>query len=215
MVFQFTRLFDQIRSFGDVLATGKRIVEIKTEIEKENQNLYSDSIVTGSDVIINDSCRDDNVIHADQIVCVSGLTNSRPRKLFEKMSFELGKGQSMIIEGENGTGKTSLSRILGGLWRADAGTIKLPRNIMFLQETPVLTDGTLMEQIIYPDHVPLQSTSRESLISRDLHAKENSCKDVLRSVGLDHLILDLHRPARWETILRLGFFSLHKCVIFE
>ena len=77
---------------------------------------------------------------------------------------------------------------------------------MFLQETPVLTDGTLMEQIIYPDHVPLRSISRDSLISRDLNMKENSCKEVLRSVGLDYLILDLHRPARWETILRLVFF---------
>ena len=83
---------------------------------------------------------------------------------------------------------------------------------MFLQETPVLTDGTLMEQIIYPDHVPLRSTSRDSLISRDLNMKENSCKEVLRSVGLDYLILDLHRPARWETILRLVFFLFMQSV---
>jgi len=204
LVFQFTKLFDQIRSFGDVLATGKRVVEIGAEIKKETQDFNSESIVNGSDLIVNESCRDDDVINLDQIVCVSGLTNSKPRKLFEKMSFELGNGQSMIIEGENGTGKTSLSRLLAGLWHADQGTIKLPRNVMFLQETPVLTDGTLMEQIIYPDHVPLRSTSRDSLISRDLNMKENSCKEVLRSVGLDYLILDLHRPARWETILSCG-----------
>lgn len=123
LVFQFTKLFDQIRSFGDVLATGKRIVEIGAEIKKENPDLNSESIVNGSDLIVNDSCRDDDVINLDQIVCVSGLTNSRPRKLFEKMSFELGKGQSMIIEGENGTGKTSLSRLLAGLWRADQGKV--------------------------------------------------------------------------------------------
>ena len=125
LVFQFTKLFDQIRSFGDVLATGKRIVEIGAEIKKENPDLNSESIVNGSDLIVNDSCRDDDVINLDQIVCVSGLTNSRPRKLFEKMSFELGKGQSMIIEGENGTGKTSLSRLLAGLWRADQGKVPL------------------------------------------------------------------------------------------
>ena len=127
MVFQFTKLFDQIRSFGDVLATGKRIVEIGAEIKKETEDFNSsetqESIVNGSDLIVNDSCRDDDVINLDQIVCISGLTNSRPRKLFEKMSFELGKGQSMIIEGENGTGKTSLSRILAGLWRADQGKV--------------------------------------------------------------------------------------------
>jgi len=204
LVFQFTKLFDQIRSFGDVIATGKRIVEIGAEIENENKDLNPERIVTGSDFIVNDSCRDDEVINFDQIVSVSALTNSKPRKLFEKMSFKLDEGQSMIIEGENGTGKTSLSRLLAGLWRADQGTIKLPRNVMFLQETPVLTDGTLMEQIIYPDHLPLRSTSRDSLISRDLNAKENSCKEVLRSVGLEYLILDLHRPARWDTILSCG-----------
>ena len=121
MVFQFTKLFDQIRSFGDVIATGKRIVEIGAEIENENKDLNPEWIVTGSDFIVNDSCRDDEVINFDQIVSVSALTNSKPRKLFEKMSFKLDEGQSMIIEGENGTGKTSLSRLLAGLWRADQG----------------------------------------------------------------------------------------------
>ena len=143
MVFQFTKLFDQIRSFGDVLATGKRIVEIGAEIKKETEDFNSsetqESIVNGSDLIVNDSCRDDDVINLDQIVCVSGLTNSRPRKLFEKMSFELGKGQSMIIEGENGTGKTSLSRILAGLWRADQGKVLFCFGLVSKMYIPNLT----------------------------------------------------------------------------
>ena len=123
MVYQFTKLFDQIRSFGDVLATGKRIVEIGNTINKENEDPNS-AIMSGSDFIVNTDCRDDDVIGSvpdDIIVSVSDLCNSRPRKLFDKMSFELEKWQSMLIEGENGTGKTSLSRLLSGLWRADKG----------------------------------------------------------------------------------------------
>ncbi len=46
------------------------------------------------------------------------------RVLFEGLSFDLNAGQVLLLEGKNGSGKTSLLRILCGFREADAGQIK-------------------------------------------------------------------------------------------
>ena len=45
------------------------------------------------------------------------------RVLFEGLSFELVSGQVLLLEGQNGSGKTSLLRILCGFREADAGQV--------------------------------------------------------------------------------------------
>ena len=46
------------------------------------------------------------------------------RVLFEGLSFVLNVGQVLLLEGKNGSGKTSLLRILCGFREADAGQVK-------------------------------------------------------------------------------------------
>ncbi len=46
------------------------------------------------------------------------------RLLFNGLSFSLGSGEVLQIEGPNGSGKTSLLRILSGLRHADNGAVK-------------------------------------------------------------------------------------------
>ncbi len=54
----------------------------------------------------------------------SGLGLERGgRALFADLSFSLAAGNALLLRGANGSGKTSLLRILAGLTRADAGEI--------------------------------------------------------------------------------------------
>ena len=46
------------------------------------------------------------------------------RVLFEDLFFELYSGQVLLLEGKNGSGKTSLVRMLCGLREADTGQVK-------------------------------------------------------------------------------------------
>jgi heme exporter protein A len=55
----------------------------------------------------------------------SGLCCIRDdRVLFEGLAFEIGPGQVLLLEGKNGSGKTSLLRILCGFRQPDAGQVR-------------------------------------------------------------------------------------------
>lgn len=55
-----------------------------------------------------------------------GLSCSRgARRLFENLGFTLEAGRALIVTGPNGTGKSSLLRLLAGLSAPDAGSIRL------------------------------------------------------------------------------------------
>ena len=47
-----------------------------------------------------------------------------PKRLFADLNWQLNAGQAMILRGANGSGKTSLLRVLAGLTAADAGEVR-------------------------------------------------------------------------------------------
>ena len=58
------------------------------------------------------------------LLVVTNLSCQRDdRLLFSELSFSLNKGEILLLEGSNGSGKTSLLRILCGFREADAGEI--------------------------------------------------------------------------------------------
>ena len=59
-------------------------------------------------------------LRIEDIACERG-----GRRLFLGLSFALGAGELLALTGANGTGKTSLLRLIAGLAEPDAGTIEL------------------------------------------------------------------------------------------
>ncbi len=62
------------------------------------------------------------------------------RRLFQGLSFSLGAGTLMRIAGPNGSGKTSLLRILCGLLRPDAGEVRWNGGLIYLGHAPAVSD---------------------------------------------------------------------------
>ena len=50
-------------------------------------------------------------------------------RVFEGVSFTVGRGEVFLVLGLNGAGKTSLLRILAGVTAADTGTVRLGANV--------------------------------------------------------------------------------------
>ncbi|OIQ83727.1 cytochrome c biogenesis ATP-binding export protein CcmA [mine drainage metagenome] len=59
------------------------------------------------------------MLKVDALVCQRG-----GRRLFENLSFVVGPGELVHVQGVNGSGKTSLLRILTGLSMPDAGEVR-------------------------------------------------------------------------------------------
>lgn len=62
------------------------------------------------------------------------------RLLFSGLGFELTPGDALQIAGPNGTGKSSLLRILAGLLRPFAGTVERTGPVALLDERPALDE---------------------------------------------------------------------------
>ncbi len=115
--------------------------------------------------------------------------------LFENFSLELQPGQSLLIMGDSGCGKSSLLRALAGLWKSGTGTIVRPdlSEILFLPQRPYMILGTLTEQLIYPYNYT--------------DIKEERLYEVIEKVGLSYLTErfgGLNTQQEWSEILSLG-----------
>ena len=161
------------------------------------------------------------------------------RLLVKDLDLALRPGENLFVSGANGAGKTSLFRVLAGLWAPARGAVSRPAGslapsaasrrfdsrVFYVPQRPYLAHGSLRDQVTYPEVVPREKADA-ALDARVLEA--------LRTVNLLKLVSDAE-PGRaggldvtkhdWADVLsggekqRIGlarvFFRAPRCAVLD
>lgn len=123
-----------------------------------------------------------NVLSGNDVLTVEHLAKAYPPiELFSDVSFEVKRGERVSLIGNNGTGKTTILKIINQLVEADAGRVTLGSNVhigYYDQEHQLLhMDKTIFEEIAdeYPN---LNNTKIRNVLAAFLFTNDDVFKRI-------------------------------------
>lgn len=118
----------------------------------------------------------------NDVLRVEALSKSfGPLTLFTDLSFEIKKGEHVAIIGDNGTGKTTILKIINELLAPDAGMIRLGANVQigyYDQEHHVLHPEKTLFDEISDDYPSLTNTEIRNTLAAFLFTGEEVFKEI-------------------------------------
>lgn len=124
-----------------------------------------------------------NVTSGNDVLKVAHLAKSYgDNQLFSDLSYEIKRGERVALIGNNGTGKTTILKMINGLIDGDAGTITLGTNVhigYYDQEHQLLhMEKTIFEEIS-DDYPQLNNTKIRNVLAAFLFTND----DVFKRIG--------------------------------
>ena len=124
-----------------------------------------------------------NVVSGNDVLRVTGLSKAYPpMTLFSDLTFEIKRGERVALIGNNGTGKTTILKIINDLVQADGGTVTLGTNVhigYYDQEHQLLhMEKTIFEEIS-DDYPGLNNTRIRNVLAAFLFTGD----DVFKRIG--------------------------------
>jgi putative ATP-binding cassette transporter len=202
-VVQAPRLFDGEIQLGDVTQSSSAFLNVHDSLAffravYDAFASYRAAIIRLDGLIIaNETARElpslTAVPSADGSVQLDDVEVRTPagKRLVDPLDVRLDPGESLVITGGSGTGKTTLLRSLARLWPFTSGTLRSPaEDTMFLSQMPYVPLGDLRSVVSYP------ATAGDF--------GDAAIQAALDTVSLGHLSSRLDEVADWAKILSPG-----------
>ena len=123
-----------------------------------------------------------NVVSGNDVLKVEGLAKAfPPLQLFQGIDFEVKRGERVALIGNNGTGKTTILKIINELLSPDAGTVTLGSNVhigYYDQEHQQLhMEKTIFDEIA-DDYPNLNNTKVRNVLAAFLFTDDDVYKRI-------------------------------------
>jgi ATP-binding cassette subfamily B protein len=143
--------------------------------------------------------------HAGAMIVFDGVTFTYPgasRPALDDVSFAIAPGQHVALAGENGSGKSTIVKLVCGLYEPTAGRI-LVDGVDLREWGPAALRRRIA--VMFQDYARYQLTARENIGFGDLDAMadEGRLSDAARLAGADGVVEAL--PKGYETMLGKWF----------
>jgi vitamin B12/bleomycin/antimicrobial peptide transport system ATP-binding/permease protein len=127
-------------------------------------------------------------------ITIAGLDVQLPngKLLVTADDIAIAPGDSVLVMGPSGTGKSTLFRAMAGIWPFGSGSIKVPEDarVMVMPQRPYFPVATLAAAVSYPD-APGRFSSAQ-------------LAEAITAVGLPQMVERLEEEAHWNRILSPG-----------
>lgn len=120
------------------------------------------------------------------------------RVLFEKIELSIAKGERIALIAKNGTGKSSLLKILAGVDEPDAGSVIIDKNIKwaYLEQEPVFdVNQTIWDAVFYSDNDLLKVVANYELALENM---EQHPEDTLVQNKLQEAMEAMDNASAWD-----------------
>ncbi len=192
--------FEVSESLSWFANTYQNLSEYQTSIERitEIQDAFKEDGLEASPKTIECKKRDKETINLKNLTIMKPQADSTDC-IIRNLNLKLKKGEDVLLKGENGTGKSTIFKVIRGTWQHGEGKVSLPsgERLCFLPQIP---------------HIPKNSTLRGILAfpeSED-HYTEEEYLDAFNAIknagGMSKFIPDLHlnEKKNWGSFLSGG-----------
>jgi len=155
------------------------------------------------------------------LLSVSGISKSFPGvQALKDVQFELSRGEVLALVGENGAGKSSLMKILSGIYSKDAGTIVLegeevdidsPKTAQALGISIIHQEMNLMPHLTIAQNIFIGREPRGGLFLRE-RALNKQADDLLNRLGIQ---LDPRELVQNLTVAKQQMVEIAKALSFD
>lgn len=123
------------------------------------------------------------------------LLNPAGQLIVQDFNLSVERGETVLVAGTSGVGKTSLLRMISGLWVPRSGYVRIPPpgKIMFVPQKPYMILGNLREQLCYP--------------MKPEEVSDLELQSIMQEVSLSHFVKrypDLSVKQDWSRVFSLG-----------
>ncbi|MGZ6480605.1 MAG: ABC transporter ATP-binding protein/permease, partial [Bdellovibrionales bacterium] len=173
-------LSDQFQTFADWRSATRRLADFEESLSRAS--------------IVQHELQERPTLNSLDGVAAVDLELQTPdaRQLIDRICLEIREGERVLFKGRSGTGKSTLFRVLAGIWPFYSGRVKQPERTQttFLSQVPYLPQGTLRQVILYP--IPKTPVSSEDIVKK------------LNQFGLVNLVEKLDVKEDWQKVLSPG-----------